>query len=186
VSLARARQAVLLAALVAGGCHGDLRFIELTTCAGDQDCLLPSLHCSAGRCVACTSDAHCASPTPRCDLAIHRCIECGVTSDCAGDAVCKTGHCEVQCPAACPAATPICDDEACVECDQASDCAASPKGPLCVRHVCSACLADADCGGASPRCDPVTQQCVACQQNDDCPAATPLCDPVRGRCLAVP
>lgn len=171
------------------GCHGDLRFNELSGCIQDRDCLLASLHCSSGRCVACTSDAHCASPTPRCDVAIHRCVECGVMNDCPDGTVCRTGHCEVSCassPTACPAATPMCDDGACVQCDEGVGCANAVLGPLCIDHVCSACTKDADCGSSTPRCDPVAHQCVVCQDNADCPAATPLCDPVPGRCLALP
>jgi hypothetical protein len=186
VSAALVRRAGALAALLVIACHGDIRFNELTGCGEDRDCLLPSLHCDSNHCVACTSDAHCASPTPRCDMALHRCVECGVTADCTGGAVCFTGHCEVPCSATCPAATPICDEEACVQCDEGKGCETSPMGPYCVRHVCSRCMTDANCSGATPRCDPVTHQCVACQQNVDCPPATPLCDPTAGRCLPLP
>lgn len=177
-------RAALVAAAALVACHADLRFDDLGKCAADVDCGLSSLHCTGGQCVACTSDAHCTAPgRPRCDLALHRCIECGVTGDCTGGAVCKTGHCAPPCSAGCPAATPICDDGVCVQCDEGKGCAA---GTLCLAHACVTCGDDSDCGGATPRCEPVVHQCVQCQGNADCPSDTPLCDLALGRCAALP
>jgi hypothetical protein len=174
-------------AVAAASCHGDIAFNELSTCTTDPDCILPSMHCNAGQCVACTTDAHCTAPGyPRCDLAFHRCVECGVSADCGGSLVCRTGRCATPCPPTCPASASICDDGLCAQCDDGKACEGSPAGPVCFQHVCGACKDDTTCGGATPRCDPVTHRCVACQQNADCPSARPLCDVAIGSCAALP
>ncbi|MDB4983097.1 MAG: hypothetical protein JWM82_3849 [Myxococcales bacterium] len=183
----RALRAGLVAALAIVGCHGNIRFDDLTVCAQDPDCILPSLHCDSGTCVACTSDAHCTTAAlPRCDLALHRCVECGLTSDCAGGGICKTGHCASPCSAGCPASAPRCDDGACVQCDDGKGCSASSVGPFCVSHMCAVCGADKDCGGATPRCDAVAHRCVQCQLNNDCTSKAPLCDLATGNCVPPP
>ena len=175
-------------ALVA--CHANIRFDDLTICTQDVDCILPALHCDSGTCVACTSDAHCTAPGfTRCDPARNRCVECNLTSDCTGGAVCKSNHCATSCTASsgCPTAAPRCDDGACVQCDDnGAACSGSTVGPFCVAHTCSACAADQDCGATFPRCDAVVHRCVQCQLNSDCPATKPLCDIAAGTCVAVP
>jgi hypothetical protein len=188
VSATRALAAALgLAALAAASCHGDLRFDELAACTQDPDCVLPSMHCNAGQCVACTTDAHCKAPGfPRCDLALHRCVECGVSADCGGGGTCRTGHCATPCTAGCPASAPICDDLVCAQCDDGRGCGGSAAGPVCFQHLCGACKDDTTCGGATPRCDPVTHDCVQCQANADCGSARPLCDVSVGTCVALP
>jgi hypothetical protein len=177
-----------LSLLVVGSCHGDLRFDDLAACTADPDCVLPSLHCASGKCVACTMDAHCRAPYPRCDLALHRCVECGVSGDCGGTNVCRTGRCATPCTTAatCPMSAPICDDLVCAQCDDGRGCGGSPAGPVCFEHVCGTCKDDTGCGGATPRCDPVTMDCVQCQQNADCPSSRPLCDIAVGSCAALP
>jgi hypothetical protein len=179
-------------ALVVGGwlasCHRELRFDDLSTCAQDEDCGLPSLHCNAGRCVECVLDAHCPKATaPRCDPLPGRCVECGLTSDCTGGRVCKSGRCWQPCSAGCPASASRCDDGACVQCDDGLGCGAANGTPICVGHACGACASDADCGGATPACDPVSRACVQCQRNANCvAAAAPICDVGAGRCVALP
>ena len=182
----RAAVALLAAATALVACHGDIRFAELTTCTADGDCLLPSLHCNAGQCVQCTSDAHCGPGAPRCDTMMHRCVACILTTDCVGGYLCKTGLCAPPCAGGCPANASRCDDGACVQCDDGLGCANSPSGPYCVGHSCVTCRNDADCGGATPRCDAVAHRCVQCALNTDCPAAAPLCDLARGTCTTVP
>jgi len=193
VRTARLAAFLLAVAALAGlSCREEIRFDDLSAapCKTDPDCLLPSMHCNSGACVACTMDAHCAAPGfPRCDLALHRCVECGVAADCGTGRVCHTGHCAAPCTAGttvCPASAPICDDGTCAQCDDGKGCAGSPAGPICFEHVCGACANDTACGGATPRCDPVTHDCVECQQNPDCPAARPLCDVGVGTCVALP
>jgi hypothetical protein len=176
-----------LLGLAAASCHGDIRFDELSTCTTDPDCILPSMHCNGGQCVACTTDAHCTAPGfPRCDLALHRCVECGVATDCGSTGVCRAGRCATPCTAGCPASSPICDDAVCSQCDDGRGCAGSAAGPICFEHVCGACSTDANCGGATPRCDPVTRDCVQCGTNADCTSARPLCDVAVGTCAALP
>src|SRR5262249_30829426 len=114
---------LLAAAALAVSCREEIRFDDLSTgpCKTDPDCVLPSLHCNGGACVACTADAHCtAAGFPRCDMALHRCVECGVSADCGTGRVCHTGHCATPCTAGgtpCPTSAPICDDGACSQCD---------------------------------------------------------------------
>ena len=53
------------------------------SCNADSACKLPSLHCDvvSGACVACIDDAQCAtSALRRCDVALHRCVQCAVAS----------------------------------------------------------------------------------------------------------
>ncbi|HVR64349.1 MAG TPA: hypothetical protein VMU50_20755 [Polyangia bacterium] len=178
----------LVAALASvAACHGQLRFDD-ASCATDADCGIASLHCLAGACVACAADLHCTTPgLPRCDLALHRCVECGVSSDCPGNQTCRASHCATTCAsvAVCPATAPRCDDGFCVQCDDGVGCPASAAS-RCLGHRCVGCTADTDCGGVTPRCDVVTRACVQCQGNTDCSSATPLCDPTAGRCLPAP
>jgi hypothetical protein len=184
-----ARLALLLAALAALSCREEIRFDDLSAapCKTDPDCLLPSMHCNSGSCVACTMDAHCTAPGfPRCDLALHRCVQCGVSADCGSTGVCQSGRCMTLCTAGCPASAPTCDDMMCTQCDDGRGCGGSPAGPICLDHLCGQCKDDTVCGGATPRCDPVTHDCVQCQQNTDCPAARPLCDVGVGTCAALP
>jgi hypothetical protein len=176
--------AVVAAAAFLGSCHSQLRFDD-ATCVADGDCGIAGLHCLGGACVACASDVHCTTAgLPRCDLALHRCVECGVSSDCPNNQSCRGGRCITACGIgiACPATAPRCDDGFCGQCDDGVGC----PGPAshCVGHLCVGCLRDADCGGATPRCDAVRRACVQCQANADCPTATPICDPTAGLCLA--
>lgn len=185
----RSPTCALFAMLTIASCRDDILFDDLTTCTLDADCLLPSLHCNAGQCVACTSDAHCTTPGfPRCDVAMHRCVQCGVSADCTNGGTCHTGECLTSCSAGCPSAFPICDDQVCGQCDDdvVDSCAGSPSGPICFEHFCGTCKDDTACKGATPRCDPVTHQCVQCQASGDCSSSAPLCDPVAGRCVAPP
>jgi hypothetical protein len=187
-ALPRAARSVVLVTLLIVACRVELRFDDLT-CAQDPDCLVPSLHCAAGACVACATDQHCTAPgLPRCDTAKHRCVECGLPGDCVAGKTCHAGRCVVSCstPATCPATTPKCDDGTCTECDDGVGCASSTVGKVCVAHFCAACGTDANCSAATPRCDAVTHKCVQCQGNVDCPTATPLCDLAAGSCVVAP
>jgi hypothetical protein len=196
VSRCRTRRAVtvamrlgaLLVLVGAAGvsCHGDLKFDELTVCVQDPDCVLPTLHCNSGTCVACTADAHCkAAGYPRCDATLHRCVECSVAADCGTGRVRHDNFCAIPCSAGCPASAPICDD-VCSACDDNVGCQGSPAGPICFEHVCGTCRDDTACGGGTPRCDPVTHDCVQCRTNADCPSARPICDIGVGACAALP
>jgi Cys-rich repeat protein len=178
---------LLLALLALGACHRDLVFNDLeSTCLADADCVLPSLHCNAGQCVACASDAHCTAPGfPRCDGS-HRCVQCTVSADCGSGATCRSGRCVTLCTTGCPASAPRCDDSICTQCDDGIGCGSSPAGPICLDHQCVGCKDDTACGGATPRCDPVTHVCVQCQGHADCPAAKPLCNIPVGTCVPIP
>jgi hypothetical protein len=162
------------------------------TCSSDGDCRLSVLHCdltSSRTCVACTSDAHCAGTgSPRCDLAIHRCVVCLAATDCATGETCAAGHCVMTCregttPSTCVA--PLsCDNGVCGACEEDAACGSGTPFCLGAAGMCVGCRTDADCAGASPHCDPVKRACVACASAADCPAAAPLCDPRSGVCTA--
>jgi hypothetical protein len=175
---------VVAAALSAPSCHSELKFDDLV-CAEDADCPLPSLHCLAGACVACFEDQHCTKAGyPRCDLALHRCVECGVTSDCAANQACQSERCVTLCAGGCPPTAPRCDDSVCGECDTDDGVlCTSATASRCYQHSCVGCLDDDDCGGATPRCDVVTKACVQCETDADCPASAPICDPGAGTCV---
>jgi Cys-rich repeat protein len=178
---------LLVATILLATCHGQLRFDD-AACVQEGDCPLPTLHCMGGSCVGCVSDQHCTTPGfPRCDSALHRCVPCGVNSDCASGQACRTGHCLTTCTTAtsCPASAPRCDDGFCVQCDDGKGCL-STAASHCVDHQCINCVADGDCSGNTPRCDAVTRACVQCQANADCLTGTPLCDPATSRCVSAP
>jgi hypothetical protein len=178
--------AVLFAACLAlGACHADLKFDDVA-CAQDTDCPLPTLHCLAGACVACFNDTHCTtSGFPRCDVALQRCVQCGVSSDCAANETCKGERCLSLCTGGCPPSAPQCDDSVCGQCDDddGKTCATT-AAPRCYQHQCVACLSDGDCAGATPRCDVVTKACVQCQSDLDCSTAAAICDLSLGRCVS--
>jgi hypothetical protein len=124
------------------GCQITLRFGEpdaasgAVGCISDDGCPIPSLHCdlSSGQCVPCVSDVDCAgSDRPRCDIALHRCIECGIAQDCGNGYVCEptTHRCQQTC---------LSSDQ-CTE--DVETCDAS-------RDVCIGCLADIDCTDRAP------------------------------------
>jgi hypothetical protein len=185
-TLTLAALAALALAVAAASCRESIVFDELSTCATDPDCGLASMHCNGGQCVACATDAHCTAPgLPRCDVALHRCVECGIAADCGSGRVCYQRRCATPCAAGCPASAPICDD-VCQVCDDNAGCHGSPSGPLCLEHVCGACRDDTACAGPTPHCDVVRHTCVECQKNADCPAARPLCDVGAGTCAALP
>ena len=92
---------VVTACLVDGDCPDDTPVCRLpaslagrvcTGCGADADCsraARPVCDTSSGRCVACTSDVQCSSPTPRCDLAAHSCVRCLSSADCGRESFCS-------------------------------------------------------------------------------------------------
>ena len=92
-----------------------------TSCSAGLHCDLPSATCEA-----CVSDEHCAgvSGRPRCDTALHRCVECGTNQDCGNLSVCEnTTHlCVRSCTedSACTAPAGHCDTvkKRCFECKE--------------------------------------------------------------------
>lgn len=108
-------------------------------------------HPEANVCVACTSDQHCAAPTPHCDIqrdpADSVCVGCLGHPDCAGG---------------------LCIDKRCVTCDVASDVGCEAPAAQCVEVPdggprCVECSVDEDCQDPSKTvCDVSTGQCVAC------------------------
>lgn len=206
----------LLAALALPACDGDLRFDpnptsdasiadatsgndastpETTTdtspggCTADSECPFSTLHCdpTSRTCVACWNDSHCGSgDLRRCDVALHRCVECGVSSDCEYNEVCDpaTKRCRSKCTDAstCPSTMPVCDTtlsyctcttsetcesssrrrcspttRTCVECLTDIDCLLDDE-KHCFEGYCVHCTTDAQC--SPKRCEPVTHQCV--------------------------
>jgi hypothetical protein len=212
----RARAAALFAAvaLVIASCNGEFRFDEMvdgspgvpeasvessppppTSCKSDADCKLSTLHCDtvSGACVPCLIDAHCTmTGFPRCDAALHRCVQCGVTGDCPSGQVCQVEArtCVTSCNnlAGCiMVAAPLCDLNRgfCIRCLMDLECF-QDNMKVCDTSdgQCVACLQDSQCSGAKPRCDRYAGTCVACLTGADCPPAKPLCDPSTGTCTA--
>lgn len=190
--------ALLLAIL---GCRVTLRFDDqdaaeagTARCASDGDCHLSSLHCdpSSGQCVACVADVQCtAASRPRCDVALHRCVECGVAQDCGAGRLCEptTRRCLQTCLSAadCPD-DETCDlaDGICAECAVDGDCTASGR-PHCDPSLsrCVDCVDDEQCADPTRHCDRTVGHCVGCLSSNDCPSAQ-LCDPASSTCVVPP
>ena len=191
--------ALLVAALVAAvsGCNVTLRFGDADAAVGNapcnagQSCPLPSLFCdpSSGQCVACVSDGNCGSADrPRCDVALHVCVECGATQDCAAGWLCEpnTRTCVEACTSSgsCRDAAPTCDTTRgiCASCSGNASCDGNAK-PYCDPSTdrCVACVTDQNCRFADLHCDRTTGRCVGCLSSSDCPPPQ-LCDPASSDC----
>ena len=212
----RARCSLVITVLFMGACDGEIRLdddasidsasadgaFESTgdgrsdvggSCKADPDCKLATLHCylPAAVCVPCLTDAHCTSDGEhRCDTAAHRCVECGVASDCSGDETCEpiTRRCVHRCgdgggcssDEKCDSARGIC-----VECTDDSQCTKDAKFCEKPSGRCVQCVTDASCSasGDRPRCDATRAVCVHCLTGADCGGDKPLCDPASGECV---
>lgn len=183
--------------LAAPGCRLTLRFDDRDAeagtagCVSDTDCLLTTLHCDrpSGQCVACVSDQDCTGVgRPRCDFALHRCVQCGVAQDCGSGNICEptTRRCLKTClsTAECP------DDQTCdvaggtcAECATSGDCTDRDR-PSCDPKLghCVACVDDDGCSDPTRHCDRTTGQCVGCTSSGDC-GSSQLCDPASSTCV---
>ena len=90
--------AVAPAAALFIACNGEFHFDEGADastgagCSSDKDCKLSTLHCdvSSAQCVACIDDTQCTElGRPRCDAALHACVECGSNQDCGSNGTCE-------------------------------------------------------------------------------------------------
>ncbi|MDP9151770.1 MAG: hypothetical protein M3O36_17745 [Myxococcota bacterium] len=171
------------------GLSADAPFV----CRSDEDCVLSTLHCDSvlGQCVACTNSLQCTQPgLPRCDFALHRCVQCGVNGDCAGDQVCEptTEQCVFSCADGgnCPDAEPRCSEprHVCVRCETNPDCWTSDTQRVCNPSTgqCVECTNDFDCPTGRPFCDGTTNACVGCLADVNCGRGL-VCDPVAHKCL---
>ncbi len=154
----------------------DLATRTCVACSTDAQCAsidgtrpaCASTGTNAGRCVPCTTDAHCGGDTPRCDTRTNTCVGCASASDCMDPS------------------RPVCDPtmRVCRGCASAADCtepgvrACAVTGPNAGR--CVPCVANADC--RSGVCDTATNSCVGCTSNADCAGAMPVCDTARRVC----
>ena len=176
--------------MVALGCRVTLRFAgpdsgatPSSACTSDQDCSLSSLHCdpASGVCFACVSDANCSQAIghPRCDLAEHICVQCGLMTDCPAGWSCVSATCVQTCTtnASCSAAGTFCDDGLCNACDDDHPCPAG-DAPYCnsETHQCASCTSDQHCTAVAPRCNPSVGNCVGCLTSLDC-GGNGVCDP---------
>ncbi len=158
-------------------------------CATDKDCPLATLHCdvTSGVCVPCVRDDQCTKPgLPRCDLASHHCVACGVNADCADGGVCDpaTRRCAIPCgDGGCP------EEQTCNAHGYCSSCTLDGggcgAGSVCDddHGSCGECAGDSDCPPAAPRCNRESDRCVQCLTSSDCPSATPVCDPSTWTCV---
>lgn len=134
-------------------------------CSADTQCkAVPQLsHClaTAGRCVACLTDAQCPRPTVggvTCDLTNHACRV--VIPGCDADADCAASPFGKRCDVA---------RRKCVQCQDDSQC---PTGAHCTRtHTCDATPActDATCPHDKPHCRS-DRSCVECLISSQCPS----------------
>lgn len=72
-------------------CPAGEQCAPLPESCGDIDCELPTPVCKSaeqGTCVACTTDTHCPTRNPVCDMAVNQCVECRVSTDCTESALC--------------------------------------------------------------------------------------------------
>lgn len=168
--------------------------VDSSRCTKDTDCIVPALHCDTvtGACVACTIDAHCTTPGfPRCDVALHRCVQCGSTADCPSIDACEpiTKTCVQKCTSSssCPLEARTCDTAKgfCVQCKGTGECSGAGAKLICDPNNgrCVECTSDGQCMSPSrPRCDVTQGTCVRCIQTADCPGGK-LCDPKTGECV---
>jgi hypothetical protein len=188
--------------LVLAACEGEIR-LDVPDAGTGKDaahpacsttCPIRTLVCVDGTCLECNSDRDCkTSELPRCDLAAHRCVRCGSSSDCDE----ATEICEPQtkqCLKKCTADAQCTEKEArtcdpirmyCVGCATNAQC--TGDHPACDTRTgqCVSCLNDSDCARDTERkrCDPATQRCVRCLDDRDCPSAgAPYCDLSRKVC----
>jgi hypothetical protein len=161
-------------------------------CLTDMDCPLSTLHCDpvSGDCFACVDDSQCTDPgLPRCDSALHSCVQCGVSTDCASGQVCEptARQCVTACPDAgrCPASAPLCNSNGvCVGCQINADCTRAAGGTTCntATGQCVQCVSKAQCTSLlAPLCNPTTNRCVGCVSTADCREG--YCDPVQHVCV---
>lgn len=178
-------------------CQGEIRFAgsdggktDAAHAPCTTTCPLPSLVCVEGTCFECASNADCRTGRRICDVASHRCVQCGAAVDCEEP---QEKVCEAQtkrCLRKCTASTECTEGNAntcdtirgyCVECATKAQCATDR---VCDTRIgqCVQCTMDSDCK-ADPekrRCDPVTLSCVKCLDDRDCP--TSYCDIGRREC----
>ncbi len=175
-------------ALVSGACDASFRFDQKDAsgpCAVDSDCPLASLQCDvpSGSCVPCTDDSLCTTAGfPRCDTALHLCVQCGSSQDCQSGWQCSESHrCVPPCtsPSDCPASEPNCDVliGACYACNDILPCATG----VCDEEVCVECKSDTQCPGR--HCQRALGTCVDCVYSSQCPASAPVCDPASWTCV---
>jgi hypothetical protein len=160
-------------------------------CTSDRDCSFPGLVCdtTSGACVACLDDSQCTIPErPRCDSALHQCVECGTSGDCASNEICEptSHHCIPTCfdGGSCPQTAPNCDPYrgVCMQCSSSIDCV-SFAGRVCnpASGTCVECVWDAQCFPPMGRCNQATDQCVGCLTSGDCDM-NQVCDPSTYTC----
>lgn len=130
-------------------------------CKAHGDCSSPArprCQTASGRCVACTSPAHCGGQyAPRCS-ASGSCVAC--TAD---------AHCTIK-------GKPRCDDGVCSGCSAHSLCSGSGAGARCLSFSLEprrcGCGSDADCksSSAGSSCHAATAHC-SCKTDSDCTAS---------------
>jgi len=176
-------------------CPGEFRFRDDAGAAsGCPAAGCPySLVCSStlDRCVECTSDVQCRSPSPRCDVSRGRCVECLGSSDCPMGSACereKTHRCVATCvPDAGTCAAGVChrveDLTICDACVNEQLCRQAPGAGHCeeATGTCVRCSEDEHCSAPTPECDRRTGTCVECVDSRDCDGGT-FC--VAGACRA--
>jgi hypothetical protein len=163
--------------------------------------------------IRCTADSDCAAPTPRCETASGRCVQClgvGFVPDCPNGKACAqpSASCVTACTTGtecssrlcdatiglcgackvgtdCPTTHPHCDSTSgtCRECGQRADCLAHDERPFCVNGSCVECETSAACE-AQEECSLELGECArACSDDGDCIDDDPKCHRSFGFCV---
>lgn len=130
-------------------------------CTTNTQCMLPLPYCVGGRCVQCQTDTNCSGVSEglHCNLAVHTCVECLASSDCAVGNVCDSVV--NRCTLACASDT---------------DCSSDMTHCETTRHMCVECLNDQQCASDRPYCNALTDRCVECLADGNC-ASGQVCGP---------
>ena len=148
--------------------------VPFTVCLEHADCP-EDLVCAPDllECVPCVEDAQCETlpATSYCDGALHLCVECLESANCAEAFECLAGACVpyLPCASSKDCEEGICWTEMgkCVDCVEQADC---DEGTTCADNVCEPiCDSDKDCKDQDGVCDKELNVCVECVGNEDCP-----------------
>lgn len=154
-------------------------------CLDSSHCDAGTPVCRQGACVACSTDAECATRPERPACVSGACEVCSDTnvSRCEGTALpyCNAQQMCARCvdDLACGPTAAQCAGNRCVGCDASGQCARFAEATVCNpgSGLCVECLADLDttaCQGQTPVCAP-DNRCVECAAASDCREAAPVC-----------
>jgi hypothetical protein len=145
----------------------DLATRTCVACSSDAQCasidpMRPVCSMSGsrrGQCVACTSAMHCSAPTPRCDTAQNICVACLTSREC-------TDPSRPVCDAATHVCRPCNPATATADCTDMATMACASMGPNAGRCVQCTTMDSRACVAPAAVCNDATNRCVACVAGD--------------------